>query len=114
MRRRLKTLAIATALGFVPGGAVLAQPDGKALFEKHCVKCHGADGKAQTKEGKLVKAHSFHENPKLATDEGPALVVQSVREKKKHKPVTKKLDDAELAAIAEYVRVLLVGSGTAP
>jgi hypothetical protein len=34
-----------------------------------------------------------------------------VREKKKHKQITKKVDDAQLAAVAEYVRLLATGGG---
>ena len=28
--------------------------DGQALFEKNCAKCHGADGKGETKMGKKL------------------------------------------------------------
>ena len=43
---------------------------------------------------------------KLTAADGEALVIKDVREKKKHKNVTKKVTDEELAAIAAYVKVL--------
>lgn len=110
MRRSARAWVLAMAIGALTSAPAAAQPDGKALYEKGCVKCHGTDGKAQTKQGRLVKAHSFFDEPKLATGEAPAHVLTSIREKKKHKPVAKKLDDEQIRAVGEYVR-FLVGSG---
>jgi mono/diheme cytochrome c family protein len=33
--------------------------DGAALWEKNCASCHGADGKGDTKAGKLTKVKDF-------------------------------------------------------
>ena len=86
-----------------------AAADGKELFLKQCAGCHGETGNADTKKGKAAKAKSYHEPElaaKLTAADGEALVIKDVREKKKHKNVTKKVTDEELAAIAAYVKVL--------
>jgi mono/diheme cytochrome c family protein len=89
------------------GGAAAA--DGKELFVKVCAGCHGETGNADTKKGKAQKAKSYHEaklNAKLTAADAEAFVTKNVRENKKHKNVTKKVTDEELAAIAAYVKVL--------
>jgi len=83
--------------------------DGKELFVKVCAGCHGETGNADTKKGKAQKAKSYHDaklNAKLTAADGEAMVIKNVRENKKHKNVTKKVTDEELAAIAAYVKVL--------
>lgn len=83
--------------------------DGKELFVKACAGCHGETGNADTKKGKAAKAKSYHEaklNAKLTAADAEAFVTKNVRENKKHKNVTKKVTDEELAAIAAYVKVL--------
>jgi mono/diheme cytochrome c family protein len=57
MPRRSGTV-IATVVGLA--GTVLLTgtglaADGAALWEKNCASCHGADGKGDTKAGKLTK-----------------------------------------------------------
>ena len=67
-----------------------AQADGKALFEKNCQKCHGADGQAATPAGKKMKVPTWTEP--VSADEA----VHQVRTNKKHVPVSKKVSDADL------------------
>lgn len=102
MRRLLLAPALVlvlTAAGSAPAAA--ADPGGKALFEKACMKCHGPDGKGDTPAGKKMKVPVWD-----AEDMKADHVVKTVRENKKHKTVSKKVSDAELQAIAAYVATL--------
>ena len=51
---------IATGLTFLLGaaGALAAAPVAEN-WENHCTKCHGADGKGQTKVGKKLKLRDY-------------------------------------------------------
>jgi mono/diheme cytochrome c family protein len=84
------------------GPAVAA--DGTALFVEHCAKCHGEDGNAQTAVGKAMKASPVH-----AGAIAPEKAVEAVRSDPKHKAVSGKLSDEDLAAIAHALP-----AGTAP
>ena len=58
-----KLILVATAVAVV--GAMTARAaDGKALYEEKCAKCHGVDGKGDTKMGKKVGAKDYSD-PKV-------------------------------------------------
>ena len=48
-------LSLVVALGF----ALNARADSKALYEEQCAKCHGSDGKGQTKMGQKLGAKDY-------------------------------------------------------
>ena len=102
-------VSLAVLLAAVPAGAA----DGKAVYEAICINCHGPDGRSDTKKGKALKAPNFLEEKKLTGTPADviAFITQSVREKKKHKQISPKVNDEELAAVAEYVRVLVTAGG---
>ena len=93
---------LALGLAVATSGTARAETDGQALYEKNCQKCHGPDGKADTSAGKKMKVPAWN-----GTDLAPAHVIENVRTNKKHRTVAKKVDDAELEAIATYVSTLM-------
>jgi cytochrome c553 len=54
--KKILTLTIAT---FAAAAISASAADGKALYEKDCAKCHGADGKGQTKMGQKMGAKDY-------------------------------------------------------
>lgn len=103
MRRWLApVLVLAPALLLLAAsGPASAEADGKALWEKNCQKCHGPDGKGDTPAGKKMKVEPLDAEKLQA-----AHVIENVRQNKKHKTISKKLDDATLQAIATYAATL--------
>jgi mono/diheme cytochrome c family protein len=53
-----KTITVAAAVCALMAASAQAD-DGKALYEKDCAKCHGADGKGDTKMGKKLGAKDY-------------------------------------------------------
>lgn len=105
----MKTLKIGllTAL-FVLSTPVLAA-DAKANYDKHCAKCHGADGKGQTRMGKQAGAKDYTD-AKVQAEMDDTKAFKSIKEGQKikgkevMKPFGDKLSDEEIKALIAYVR----------
>jgi mono/diheme cytochrome c family protein len=98
------------ALAMVAATASAAAPTAEENYKKHCSKCHGPDGKAQTRLGKKSGAKDLTDKQgaaKLSDDE----VFRTIKLGRKDKNGDEKMDafgsdlsDAEITALVAYVR----------
>jgi mono/diheme cytochrome c family protein len=106
MRTLIKCGALAAAL-FAFASAPAA--DVKENWDKNCAKCHGADGKGQTKMGRQSGAKDYTD-PKVQAEfddaKGALVIKEGVKEgaKEKMKGFGDKLSDEEIKALVGYVR----------
>jgi mono/diheme cytochrome c family protein len=109
------TLLAALALGTLLAPVSRAE-DAAALWAKHCSSCHGADGKGDTKPGKLLKVrdltaadvHASLDRAKVRQEIEKGIVSPETG-KTTMKGYGDKLSPAEMDALADYS--LKLGSG---
>ena len=104
--KKLLTLSIAT---FAIAALSAQAEDAKALYEKDCAKCHGADGKGQTKMGQKLGAKDYTD-AKVQADMKDDVAVKAIKEGLKDKddktlmkPV-EGLSDADIKGLVDYMR----------
>ena len=83
--------------------------DGKALYEKDCAKCHGADGKGKTKMGEKLGAKDYSDAKVQAElkDDAALKAIKEGLKDKEGKTVMKPaegISDADAKAMLEYMR----------
>ncbi|HUR57295.1 MAG TPA: cytochrome c [Opitutaceae bacterium] len=109
MRSDSRHLAAFLALGLA---ALVAAPTAEENYKKHCTKCHGADGKAQTRLGKKSGAKDLSDKQAQAkmTDEE---VFKTIKLGRKNSKGEEKMDafgedmpDKEITELVAYVRTL--------
>ncbi|MBI5775735.1 MAG: cytochrome c, partial [Verrucomicrobia bacterium] len=88
-----------------------ASADVTANWSTHCASCHGKDGKAQTKAGRMAGALDLTDagNQAKFTDEKAFLSIKDGQKdgtKEKMKPFKDKLTDDEIKALIAFVRTL--------
>jgi cytochrome c553 len=103
-----KTLSLAIALLAIPTLSVCAA-DAKANYEKDCAKCHGADGKGETKMGKKYAAKDYTD-AKVQDELKDEAAIKAIKEgykDKEGKTVMKPaegLSDEEIKDLVAYMR----------
>ena len=103
-RQMLLTIPAALALAFTTN---LPAADGKAVYADHCAKCHGDDGKGQTKMGQKTGARDYTD-PKVQDSFNDEQGFKSVKEglKKDDQTLMKPyaLSDDDIKAVIAYMR----------
>jgi mono/diheme cytochrome c family protein len=103
--KKLLTLTVVLLAGL---GWTASANDAKALYDKQCAKCHGADGKGNTKMGKKEGVKDYTD-PKVQAELTDERAFKSIKEgiKDGNKVVKKpaeNLTDAEIKALVKYMR----------
>jgi cytochrome c553 len=105
--KKLLTLGIVAAGALAVGSAQAG--DAKDLYEKHCTKCHGSDGKGDTKMGKKLGAKDYTD-PKVQDELKDDVAFKAIKEglKDKEDRVLMKpadgLSDDDIKGLIAYVR----------
>ena len=98
-----------TALMFLVTAHVLGA-DGKAIYAANCVKCHGNDGKGQTKMGKKLQVRDFTQPDVWNTfdDDDAFNAVKNGIKKDGEVVMGYKFPDADIKAVIEYMKTMKV------
>ena len=105
----MKTTAILGALLLATGVVSVRAADVAANWEQHCTKCHGADGKGETKMGKKAGVKDYTDakvQAEIKDDAAFKAVKEGIKEdgKEKMKPYGDKLSDDEIKALVTHIR----------
>jgi len=104
--KRIVPLVIAMLA--IPAVPLLAA-DAKTLYEKECAKCHGTDGKGDTKMGKKLGAKDYTDAKVQADlkDDAAFKAIKDGLKDKEDKVLMKPIDgasDEEVKGLVSYMR----------
>jgi mono/diheme cytochrome c family protein len=83
--------------------------DGKAVYSDNSAKCHGDDGKGQTKMGQKLEAHDYSDSKvrdSFADDESFKAVKEGMKKDDKTLMKPSELSDDDIKASVAYLRTL--------
>jgi mono/diheme cytochrome c family protein len=113
MKIRNVMIALVLTSAAAAGRAAAQGPDGKALYDENCKKCHGAIGKApKTMQAKFPKIATFDAAFIAARSDDSVVKVLTKGKNEDMVSFKDKLKPAEMMAVAKYVREL--GSKSKP
>lgn len=105
MKKSLTLTIAILAVSALSAGAA----DAKATYEKDCAKCHGTDGKGDTKMGKKLGAKDYTD-AKVQAELKADVAIKAIKEGLKDKDgknlmkANDSLSDDEIKALVEYMR----------
>lgn len=104
----MKKVILLAALLAIPAISASAA-DAKAIFDKECAKCHGIDGKGQTKMGQKYGAKDYT-SAKVQAELKDEAAFKAIKEGFKDKDgkvlmkPSENLTDAEIKELVAYLR----------
>src|SRR5437870_5197994 len=101
--------SILTLVLFVAAGMPVSAAEVKENWGKNCQKCHGADGKGNTKMGRQSGVKDYTDpkvQEELKDDNAVKIIKEGIveKDKKKMDPYKDKLTDEEIKALIAYIR----------
>ena len=107
----IKKLLIAGAALCLAAGLSAKAADAKENWSANCTKCHGEDGKGETKMGKKAGAKDYTKaevQAEMKDDAAFKAIKEGMKEGDKEvmKPYGDKLSDDEIKALVAYMRTL--------
>lgn len=102
-----KSIIVAAVISVLAAWTVQAE-EAKALYTKQCAKCHGEDGKGQTKMGKKLEAKDYTD-AKVQEELKDDAAMKAIKEglKKDDKTLMKPaegLSDNDIKGLIAYMR----------
>jgi cytochrome c6 len=109
MKTTTKIAIVGLALAFTAGASFAATA--AENWENSCASCHGADGKAQTKQGKKLKIRDYTDakvQAELKDDAMLQAILEGVKEggKERMKGFKDELSEQEAKDLVAYIRGL--------
>lgn len=108
----MKKLILFAAAALVAGLVNLNAADAKALWDKDCAKCHGAEGKGDTKMGQKLGAKDYTDakvQAEMKDAEMTKAIKEGVKEKDSDKTKMKAFadySDEEVKALVAHIRAM--------
>ena len=105
----MKKVIIITSILTCVAALSAAAADGKALYEKECAKCHGTDGKGDTRMGKRLGAKDYTDakvQEQLKDEAAYKAIKEGLKDKngtELMKP-TEGVTDEDIKALVAYMR----------
>jgi cytochrome c553 len=106
---KLTTKHVILAFPLVVGAILVAAPVAEN-WENHCTKCHGADGKGQTKAGRKLNVKDYTD-PKVQAEMKDEEMIKATTNgvldkngKERMKAYKDELSSEEIKALVEHVR----------
>ena len=102
-----KSIIVAAIVSLLAASAARAE-DNKALYDQHCAKCHGEDGKGDTKMGKILGAKDYTD-PKVQDALKDDAAIKAIKEGLKKDDTTimkpaEGLTDDQIKGLVAYMR----------
>lgn len=112
MKIAIISAATAVALAAIPGNrssaaaaTAISGGESRSLYRQHCSRCHGADGHANTREGRRTEADDLTEDSVRSMP--VERMTRIIRNGKGDMPgFGKKLNAAQIASLVRYVKSL--------
>ena len=107
----MKTIVTVAMSLYVASALSMKAADPKTNWANNCTQCHGPNGKADTKMGKILNAKDLTD-PKIQAGFTDAQAAEAIKNgvkeggKTKMKAFGGKLSDDEIKALVAYVRTL--------